>query len=600
MHLRVFTDCIYSYELCYEGSGSPGQLVEITIGKRKTLGIVSEVCEKRHDYDLKSVRAINYHFPNYYVGFLRGFARFNCQNLAPVIKGIIKFIGSSVIKGGAWNRKTPVESTMTLSCPKLTQAQEDCYEKLEKNSKPSLLWGITGSGKTEIVIKKIIQVLKKEKQVLVLVPEIAIGEQFSRKLLSYGIKSLLWHAGVKNKSKFEEVRSGKASVVVGARSALFLPFKDLGFIAVDEEHSKSYQQEQNPGYNGRDMALLLQHHLGCDLWLLSATPSVETLYNLQRKLISPVKLEERYNNKPLARVQFLDPGYELIAEELLEKCRQVISKKQQVIVFCNRRAFAPVAKCKSCHHRLACGCGHYLTVHKKYYQCHRCNRRYKLNFCLHCKKNGTIEVYGFGVDRVANYLRKKINCRVGVFSSDHCHNAKLSREFLQKVREGEVDIIIGTQMVSKGHNFPKLALVIVLNTENLGSDYETTIKSFQQVVQVAGRVGRADIPGEIWVQRRGRLAYEELLERQDYKNFIKYELEQRKMARLPPFSRIVSIEARKNHSNLLDQLVNNPKIFDIFEDSYPKIIFSCQKNNYPYILQEIIANNKTSKIKIIG
>jgi primosomal protein N' (replication factor Y) len=600
MHLRVLTDCIYSYELCYGGIGSRGQLVEITIGKKTTLGIIAENCREKHSYDLKSARVINYHFPAYYVGFLQDFARFNCQGLAPVIRGVVKFIAASVVKSGKQEKKLEKKTNNTFVVPKLTTAQEDCYKKLEKNTKPSLLWGITGSGKTEIVIKKIIKTLAKGQQALVLVPEIAIGEQFSKKLLFYGVDSTLWHTGVKNKSKFQDIKSGDVSVVIGARSALFLPFNNLGFIAVDEEHSKSYQQETTPSYNGRDMALLLQRHLGCHLWLLSATPSVESLHNLQRKLINLVSLDERYNKKSLAKVNFIDPGYKLIAPELLARCQEVIALGQQVIIFCNRRAFAPVAKCKSCHRRLACGCKNYLTVHKKYYQCHRCNKRYRLNFCVHCNGYGTVEVYGFGVDRVANYLSKKINCKVGVFSSDHCYNAKLSRDFLQQVRDGELDIIVGTQMVSKGHNFPKLAMVIVLNTENLGSDYETTLGSFQQVVQVAGRVGRADIPGEIWVQRRGKLAYESLLEKQDYKNFIKYELQQRKIALLPPFSRIVSIESRKDHSNLLDQLVNNPNIFDIFEDTYPKIIFSCQKNNYPHILQAILENRKIHKIKILG
>lgn len=415
--------------------------------------------------------------------------------------------------------------------PQLSAAQKLAAEALSRASnaqdaraapRPVLLEGVTGSGKTEVYFTQIAQVLATDAraQVLVLLPEISLTHQWiARFTEAFGAPPLLWHSRVTPAARtraWHAVTEGHARVVVGARSALFLPFRQLGLIVVDEEHDASYKQEDGVLYHARDMAVLRAHIERIPVTLASATPSIETLENVQSGKYAHAHLPLRHGSAGLPQVHLVDlrqhppPRGEFIAPPSRQAMLEALACGEQVLLFINRRGYAPLLLCRSCGHRFQCAhCDAWMVVHgaKRRLVCHHCGTNAAPPAqCPSCQADAQQFVAcGPGVERIAQeatelFARRGDNHgpRLVVLSSD----AAVDEATWEAITRGEVDVLVGTQMVAKGHHFPRLTTVIVVDADLglSGADLRAGERTFQLLHQLSGRAGRESLPGAVWLQ----------------------------------------------------------------------------------------------------
>ena len=386
---------------------------------------------------------------------------------------------------------------------------------------PFLLDGVTGSGKTEVYFEAVKAVLEAGQQVLILLPEIALSSgwrtRFERR---FGVAPVEWHSDIGNSQKrraWRYVLSGEAKLVVGARSALFLPFSDLGLIIVDEEHDHAYKQEDQTIYQARDMAVVRAHIHRCPIILASATPSLESWVNAGKTGENPryqhIGLPNRINGAALPEMTAIDLRQtppergRWLAPPLVDAIGARLEAGEQSLLFLNRRGYAPLTMCGSCGHKLVCpNCDSWMVSHKLSGQlrCHHCGHQTRpSNKCPACGQEDTMQACGPGVERLAEEVLWRFpDARFAVLSSDTVGTPKAAEAFIQSVIDGDVDIIIGTQMVAKGHHFPNLTLVGVVDADLglAGGDLRAAERTFQMLSQVAGRAGRESRPGEAMLQ----------------------------------------------------------------------------------------------------
>ncbi|TNF59893.1 MAG: primosomal protein N', partial [Rhodobacteraceae bacterium] len=381
----------------------------------------------------------------------------------------------------------------------------------------TLLKGVTGSGKTEVYLEAVAECLARGRQALVLLPEIALTAEFlTRVQARFGAKPAEWHSGVtltERRRIWRMLGEGSAQLVVGARSALFLPFRDLGLIIVDEEHDTSYKQEDGVLYNARDMAVLRAAICGAQVVLASATPSLESWANAEAGKYARLDLTARFGEAVMPRMDAIDmrdqklPAGRWISPALEGAVRARIEAGEQALLFLNRRGYAPVTLCRACGHQLGCPhCDARLVEHRflKRLMCHQCGETEPIpTICPHCGAEDSLTAVGPGVERLAEEAVSVFpGARVAVLSSDLFGSARALKAQIEEIARGGADIIIGTQMVAKGHNFPLLTLVGVIDADLglQGSDLRAAERTFQLMRQVAGRAGRADRPGEALLQ----------------------------------------------------------------------------------------------------
>ena len=440
-----------------------------------------------------------------------------------------------------------------------TKAITDCV--WEHRFQPFLLDGVTGSGKTEVYFEAIIEALKAPKaQVLVLVPEIALTSQWlARFEARFGAKPVIWHSDIgaaERRRAWRGVASGQARVVVGARSALFLPFQQLGLIVVDEEHDTSFKQEEGVLYHARDMAVLRAKIADCAIVLASATPSLESVVNAEQGRYEHLLLKERHGGAALPDMFTIDmrrdgtaTAAEWLSPELIKHTEETLEAGEQAIFFLNRRGYAPLTLCRTCGHRFECpNCSAWLVEHRHHagMQCHHCGYESKLpDHCPDCKKEDTLAACGPGVERLDEEVRKHFpKARIAVMTSDTMTSPQKTMEMVDHISQGLVDIIIGTQIVTKGYHFPNLTLVGVIDADLglRGGDMRAAEHTYQQMMQVAGRAGRADKPGRVFLQ-----TYEpdhpvtKALVSGDGEGFIRAEIESRAFYAMPPFGKLVGV-----------------------------------------------------------
>lgn len=381
----------------------------------------------------------------------------------------------------------------------------------------TLLKGVTGSGKTEVYLEAVAECIAQGRQALVLLPEVALTPGFlARVEARFGAQPAQWHHGVTGAERrrcWRAVAEGAAQLVVGARSALFLPFRDLGLIVVDEEHEASFKQEDIVLYHARDMAVLRASIEGAVAVLASATPALESWANADSGKYRRIDLPERFGSAKLPEIRLVDlrteqPGRDRwLTEPLVEAARVRIERGEQVLLFLNRRGYAPLTLCRACGHHFGCPhCDAWLVTHRYRAQlmCHQCGHSEVLpRACPNCGRDDRIAVCGPGVERVAEEAAQLFKgARIDVLSSDLMSGPAELKERLAAIAKGEVDVIIGTQMVAKGHNFPLLTLVGVVDADMglHGGDLRAAERTFQLLRQVAGRAGRADKPGTAMIQ----------------------------------------------------------------------------------------------------
>jgi primosomal protein N' (replication factor Y) len=451
-----------------------------------------------------------------------------------------------------------------FSIPDFAPAQADAAGELrgliaKGGFSVTLLDGVTGSGKTQVYFEAVAELLRSKRQALVLLPEIALTTQFlDRFTARFGVHPAQWHSALtprRRERTWSAVASGEASVVVGARSALFLPFADLGLIVVDEEHDGGYKQEDGAHYHARDMAVVRARGAAIPIVLASATPSIETEVNVRRGRYRRLHLPQRFGGQHLPAVETIDlraegpPRGRFIAPRLAEAVQTRIEHGEQALLFLNRRGYAPLTLCRQCGFRLGCpNCDAWLVEHrfKRKLVCHHCAFSMPVPAqCLRCQASDSLVAVGPGVERVHEETCALFpDRRILVLSSDLVDSVERLREELDEVAAGLFDIIIGTQLIAKGHHFPKLNLVGVIDAD-LGlanGDPRAAERTFQLLHQVVGRAGREDRPGIGYLQtHQPEHPVMRALVAADRDAFYTSEIELRSRSRYPPFGRLATL-----------------------------------------------------------
>ncbi|MFA3918623.1 primosomal protein N' [Ruegeria hyattellae] len=423
----------------------------------------------------------------------------------------------------------------------------------------TLLKGVTGSGKTEVYLEAVAEALRMGRQALVLLPEIALTAEFlTRVEARFGARPAEWHSGAtmtERRRIWRMVGQGEAQLVVGARSALFLPFRNLGLIIVDEEHDTSYKQEDGVLYNARDMAVLRAAICGARVVLASATPSLESWANAEAGKYDRLELTARFGAAVLPEMRAIDmrtekmPAASWISPSLRQTVTDRLGKGEQSLLFINRRGYAPVTLCRACGQQIGCDhCDARMVEHRflKRLMCHQCGETKPIpEICPSCKAEDRLAPVGPGIERLAEEAEATFpDAKIAVLSSDMFGSARALKAKIEEIAEGDADIVIGTQLVAKGHNFPNLTLVGVIDADLglQGSDLRAAERTFQLMRQVAGRAGRAERPGTALLQSfqpehpviRAILSGDET-------GFWKAEAAERQAAGVPPFGRMAGI-----------------------------------------------------------
>lgn len=458
-------------------------------------------------------------------------------------------------------RPDPEASPKTLSGAQRLAADDLSAKVTAGGYSATLLDGVTGSGKTEVYFEAVAAALRTGKQALVLLPEIALSAQWlDRFAQRFGVRPAEWHSEMApplRRHTWRAVAKGEARVVVGARSALFLPYPDLGLIVVDEEHEAAFKQEDGVIYHARDMAVARAHLGRFPIVLASATPSLETLVNAENGRYSRIDLPSRHGGASMPDVTLIDmrrkeqapPARQWLSPVLREALAQTMLAGEQGMLFLNRRGYAPLTLCRGCGHRLQCpNCTAWLVEHRltKRLQCHHCGYQAKSpDACPECEAEGSFVACGPGVERVAEEVVSLFpDARIAMMTSDTLSGPQALRAVIEQVKEGAVDLLIGTQVMAKGHHFPMLTLVGVVDADLglAGGDPRASERTFQLLHQVAGRAGREERPGRVMLQTyMPENPVMQALASHDRDSFLAVEADQRRQLEMPPFGRMAAL-----------------------------------------------------------
>lgn len=554
-----------------------GQLVEAPLGAKTAYGVVLGPAREA--------------IPENKIKFIKG-----VLNHPPVPRGLINFlfwvsdycmtpagnILSMVLGGQSFKepkRKVKERGTyppVPPHKPELSAAQAQAAKALVEKSgyHVTLLDGVTGSGKTEVYCEAIEKVLSEGKQVLVLLPEIALSTQITQRLTKrFGFAPTLWHSELTPKDRRENwkaIIAGDARLVIGARSALFLPYALLGLIVVDEEHDGSYKQDEGVIYHGRDMAIVRAKIENMPIVLSSATPSVETWVNVKAGKYQLVHLPERHGQALLPDIKTIDlrlekmPRASWISPSLQKEITQTLARNEQVLLFLNRRGFAPLTLCRQCGHRFTCPqCSAWLVEHrqqgKRRLVCHHCDfGTLYPDACPQCKATDTLVPCGPGVERLDDNVKALFpNARRAILTSDTLNNLKELQATINAMERGEIDILIGTQMVAKGYHFPRLTLVGVVDGDLglQGGDLRAAERTFQLLTQVAGRSGRADAKGTVLIQTtQPEHAVMKNLVQHNRDGLLDTLMNERKLYSMPPFARLATLTLSGTQQKQVEEL----------------------------------------------
>ena len=487
----------------------------------------------------------------------------DCMNKTKVSRGVInKLLKDKVL---VYKEKKISKNEYTFrQLTKLSNQQLQSFNLIKnfiknENKNVFLLDGVTGSGKTKVYFKLVENNIKSEKQTLILLPEIALSMQFIDTFYQhFGVEPYLWHSELSIKERHQtwlSVIKGEAKVVVGARSALYLPFKDLGLIVVDEEHDISYKQEDGVIYNARDMAVSRASIENINIVLASATPSIESLYNASIGKYRRVQLKSRFGPAKMPVINLIDmkkenlPANKWLSGEAIKALKNTIMRKEQSLLFINRRGFSPLTLCKNCGFRFICSnCSSWLVTHKQknILLCHHCGMKQNLNSdCPSCESKNSFIACGPGVERIAEEIKELFpNIKVAILSTDTLQSFSGRNKIFNDIIKGKVNVIVGTQVSAKGHNFPFLTTVIAVDADLSlsGPDLRASEKTFQLLTQLSGRAGRFKKKGQAYIQsyNPNNNVMQAILEGNREK-FVKFEKKSRISRNLPPFGRLASI-----------------------------------------------------------
>ncbi|MBA3631961.1 MAG: primosomal protein N' [Acidobacteria bacterium] len=483
-------------------------------------------------------------------------------------RGVVEIFVQEIRRDPLENAKLPDLQNFVL-----TDEQEKVLSEIQnalqkEKYKAFLLHGVTGSGKTEIYIRAIKTALKKGKTALMLVPEIALTPVFSRRLRAvFGDEVAILHSNLSTGERFDEwrrLRNGAARIVIGTRSAVFAPLENIGLIIIDEEHDGSYRQHEMPFYNGRDVAVVRANFANAVVVLGSATPALETFHNSHIGKYEYLNLPNRIGNRPLAHAELVDMREVFSTEgknavfspQLIEAIKETHSKREQSIILLNRRGFSSFVLCRTCGETIRCNnCDITLTFHKRDGKlvCHYCNHKEKTpTKCLFCESKFLFFV-GEGTEQIEDILRRKFsNLRIARVDRDSTSRKNELEETLSAFSEGRIDMLVGTQMLAKGHDFPNVTLVGVVSVDAglAMPDFRSAERTFQLLTQVAGRAGRGSLQGRVLIQTYHPEHYALQHSRtQNYDDFYEVEINFRKKLNYPPFVALASILIKHENYN---------------------------------------------------
>ena len=468
---------------------------------------------------------------------------------------------------------------------KLTEEQQNAFNKIDETinnneNKEFLLYGVTGSGKTEIYLQLIEKIIQKNKTAIVLVPEISLTPQMVERFIArFGQEKIaVLHSKLSIGERYDQwnkIKNGECKIVIGARSAIFAPIQNLGLIIIDEEHDSSYKSETNPRYNAKELAGYMAKKNNIPLVLGSATPDISTYYKAENNKIEMLKLTKRANESNLPKVDVIDLREELangnrsiLSRKLYEEIEKNLKDKKQTILFLNRRGYSTFVMCRDCGYTVKCkNCNITMTYHIKTnkLKCHYCGHEEKnLTECPECHSKN-IKYFGTGTQRLEEDINKifpeatTIRMDIDTVTRKNSHE-----EILNKFKNDNINILIGTQMVVKGHHFPNVTLVGVIAADSslYIEDYRANERTFQILTQVAGRAGREKLPGRVIIQTYNPDNFAiECSKKQNYDEFYETEIELRKQLKYPPFCDIISIGLTDTDNNKIknvsERLYNN-------------------------------------------
>ena len=564
MKYPILLPNIFNYPFTYESDLDLkiGEYVSVPFGKNKLTGVVWDKLEDNEQKKFKLKKVFKKLQVNPLkkttINFLNWFSEYNIIPKGMALK--LMLLSNNAIEDNIKNNFQVFESNIKNNSIKLSEDQKKSLKEmvvLKNKFRVHVLQGTTGSGKTFVYFEALKSIIKKGFQGLILLPEIGLTGQFQQKFVEYfGFNPAVWHSGISKKKKeiiWNGISNGKIQVIIGARSSLFLPFKKLGIIIVDEEHDQSFKQDEGITYNARDMAIARASFENIPINLITAVPSVETYENIKKGKYSLSRLNQRYQNASL-------PNYEIInlnnsklekqswlSNEIIKKVNSHLEKKDQVLFFLNRRGFSPHVLCNKCYTSFSCpNCSINLVYHKNKGNllCHYCG--YKSHLKRDCSKEGNCEFIfsGPGVERISDEVKRKFpDKKIEIFSSDTM-NKKDSMDKLDKIIKNETNILVGTQLISKGFHFPSLNCIVVVDIDlsSQGYDLRGAEKNLQLYHQLSGRAGRTGKPAIVYFQTYNHDT--KMIDDITNKNpdiFLERELEIRKKNKLPPFQRFISL-----------------------------------------------------------
>ncbi|WP_415061698.1 primosomal protein N' [Bdellovibrio sp.] len=589
---RVAVDAPLPEALTYSYSGplQRGQLVNVPLGRRKVKGLVLGPATTVPDFEVKSIDSIDEEYsalPEPFMKWLEWLAQYYIHPVGQVVQSAFPPLRKTD-KQRQSKRPPVIPQLESDSALHLTDEQQTCFESIAQYSSFSthLVFGVTGSGKTEVYLRLLDQVLKEGKRGLVLVPEISLTPQLIQRFARrFGDKIAALHSQLTDRERTNQwwdVVEGRKSILIGARSALFCPIQDLGLIIVDEEHEPSFKQDEKLKYNGRDAAVMMGKMMNCPVVLGSATPSLESWRNAQEGKYHLHTLRRRVANRSLPEIEVIDLRKQKADDEeqkkiiekyshlpfwlspaLYERMKEVLEKGDQAALFLNRRGVAQMVVCPACGHTRECpNCDISLTLHAhSHLICHYCD--YHENFKSRCPdcKEGELQAIGLGTELVETDLTRLFpDKKIARADRDEIQSRADLEDLIANMESGDIDILVGTQMIAKGLDFPKLKLVGLVLADvgfNL-PDFRATERSFQLITQMSGRSGRhvkeGESPGLVIIQTYNAEHDSITFARNhDFEGFAQHELNIRGQLNYPPVGRLVSFRIQGTHLGKVDE-----------------------------------------------
>ncbi len=624
MKVPILLPNIFNHPFTYESSDlnlKIGDFVIVPFGNSKMTGVVWSEFEKNKNKNFlikKVIKKINIpSLKKNTIKFINWFSEYNLVPVGMVLKLLL--LSSNAIEKLPEKKYLNFSKNLKKNFIKLSEEQKKSLKKMNNDNnkfRVHVLQGVTGSGKTIVYFEALKKIILKGFQGLILLPEIGLTSQFEKKFIDFfGFNPAIWHSGISKKKKeiiWSGVSNGKIRAVIGARSSLFLPYKKLGLIIVDEEHDQSYKQDEGVIYNARDMAISRAFFENIPINLVTAVPSIETYVNIKKGKYSVSKLEERFKKASMPNFEIINLNYNKvnsgawISNKVIEKVNLHLKKKDQILFFLNRRGFSPYVLCKKCLIGYSCpNCSINLVFHKYKMNllCHYCGYKTKLD--RNCKEEGKCDFVfsGPGVERIAEEVKNIFPNKKSIIFSSDTMNKKNSAEIIEKISNNEIQILIGTQLISKGFHFPNLNCIVVVDIDLSlnGHDLRGAEKNLQLYHQLCGRAGRTGKPATIYFQTYdydNKMILDITNKNTDI--FLNKEMEIRKSNNLPPYQRFISLIISGKDEKILEKEATRFKNF-VEKKIQSKVlgpvnapIFRLKKN---FRIRMLVRGNKTLKIQ---